>query len=567
MAQIGMLLNNRYEILTEIGRGGMSAVYLARDRNLNKQWAVKEVEKQTGNRNNQIVVQSLLAEAGMMKQLNHPLIPRIVDIFEDSSTIYIVMDYMEGISLDRYLREHGPLPQEAVVHIGIQLCEALSYLHTRRPPIIYRDMKPANIMLNDPERMSVQLFDFGIAREYKEGRTGDTVLLGTPGFAAPEQCRVGKQTDARTDIFGLGVTLYNLVTGHSPAEDFKLYPIRHWNTKLSDGLEQVILKCTKAEPEERYQSCEELKHDLTHYKDLEWRVRRTLKKKLAMFLVPAALSLVCLAGGFGLQAFYARQSVKNYEDTITMAAREPDHDQRQAYYLEAIGYDGADIRAYEGLIELYKQDSSFTTDERSVLQQQLQQNLDAIELRSVEDYVQLNYDIGTLYWFYYDYGNTADNQTTRMVSALPWFTTVQDTCAEQQYDFDRLEMTDLFCRIGSFYRDYAANIREAADMGTYLSFWNTLEEFRLYLRDHDEQELMEWESYKVIVYAMENLMPKFKSDGVTRGQIEVMIEAVRADTAELVATTDVTTEIREYIGQRLAEDGGVVRSLNANYGA
>lgn len=566
MAAIGMLLDNKYEILAEIGRGGMSVVYLARDRRLNKQWAVKEVMKQSGSRNNQIVVQSLLAEAEMMKQLSHPLIPRIVDIIENDTTIYIVMDYMEGVSLDRYLDENGPLSQEAVVHIGIQLCGALGYLHSRKPPIIYRDMKPANVMLKDPEKMDVQLFDFGIAREYKEGRTGDTVLLGTPGFAAPEQCRPGQQTDARTDIYSLGVTMYNLVTGHSPAKDYKLYPIRHWNPKLSDGLEQIILKCTRAEPRDRYQTCEELMRDLQRYKTLDAAYRRGLKRRLRTFLIPAVLALVCLAGGFGFRAMYAWKSVKNFENAIMMAARESDFSRRQGYYLEAIGYDAADIQGYEGLIDLYKQDSNFTTDERSVLQQQVQQNLGAIEGRSLEDYVQLTYDIGTLYWFYYDYGDTSDNQTTRMVSALPWFTTVQEVCAANHYEFDKLEMTDLFCRIGSFYRDYAANIREAADMGTYLSFWNTLEEFQVYLREHSEQELMEWESYKVIVYALENLMPKFKSDGVTRGQIETMIAAVREDTALLPATTDVTVGIKNYIDQRLAADGGVARTLVANYG-
>lgn len=566
MTAIGMILDNKYEILTEIGRGGMSVVYLARDRRLNKQWAVKEVRKMSGSLNNQVVVQSLLAEAELMKQLDNPYIPRIVDIIENETTIYIVMDYMEGMSLDKYLKEHGPLDQDAVVHIGIQLCDALDYLHSRKPPIIYRDMKPANVMLKDPETMSVQLFDFGIAREYKEGRTGDTVLLGTPGFAAPEQCRQGNQTDARTDIYGLGVTLYDLVTGHSPAVDFKLYPIRHWNSRLSDGLEHIIMKCTREEPADRYQDCKELMRDLKRYKTLDAQYRKGLKRKLRAFLVTAILSLVCLAGGFGMRAIYGWESVKNLESAITMAERESDYSQREEYYLEAIGYDPADIRGYEGLIELYKQDSSFTTDERSVLQQQLQQNLEAIEARSLEDYVQLTYDIGTLYWFYYDYGDTSDNQTTRMVSALPWFTTVKEVCAQYQYDFENLEMTDLFCRIGSFYRDYAANIREAADMGTYLAFWNTLEEFQVYLREHSEQELMEWESYKVIVYALENLMPKFKSDGVTREQITAMIAAVQEDTASLPATTDVTVNIKNYVDERLAPDGGIARTLIANYG-
>ena len=177
MAEIGTVIEGKYEILREIGKGGMSVVYLAMDTHLNKQWAVKEIRKRGSGKNDEIVVNSLLAEANLMKRLDHPALPRIVDIIDNGVTIFVVMDYIEGESLDKILKEYGPQPEEKVIVWAKQLCDALSYLHSQKPPIIYRDMKPANVMLK-PEG-TIKIIDFGIAREYKEHNLEDTVSLGT----------------------------------------------------------------------------------------------------------------------------------------------------------------------------------------------------------------------------------------------------------------------------------------------------------------------------------------------------------------------------------------------------
>ena len=147
MAEIGSVIDGKYEILREIGHGGMSVVYLAMDTHLNKQWAVKEIKKKGSGKNDEIIVNSLLAEANLMKRLDHAALPRIVDIIDNGVTIYVVMDYIEGESLDKILNEYGAQPEELVIGWAMQLCDALAYLHAQKPPIIYRDMKPANIML------------------------------------------------------------------------------------------------------------------------------------------------------------------------------------------------------------------------------------------------------------------------------------------------------------------------------------------------------------------------------------------------------------------------------------
>lgn len=587
MAEIGTILDNIYEINRVVGRGGMGAVYMATDTRLNRQWAVKEVIKTPGDCMSEFCARGLRVEAELMKRFSHPRIPRIVSILEDDSELFVIMDFLQGQSLDIILEERGALPAAIVAQIGIQMCEALSYLHDKQN-VIYRDMKPANVMLTNPDELpedfrqfnrlapedqkeqaknlSAMLFDFGIASEYKEGERASGL---TPGYAPPEAFQRGAHTDHRWDIYSLGATMYHLVTGHNPQAENRLYPITHWNdelgTRLSTGLERIILKCTSEKPEDRYRSCDELKHDLEHYTDFDDEIIRKLHRTFRLFTAPAILAVICLIGGIVGRVLYTHESSTSFDSVLAMAERESDHDTSQSYYVEAINYAPYDIRAYEGLIALYKQDAVFDNEERAVLQRELQPNLDGIKQRSATDYVQLCYDVGSLYWFYYDYGDTADNQTTRMTNALPWFTSVQTTCEEAAYNFDRLNATNIFCDIAAFYRDYANNVREAADAGTYSGFWQTLIELREYLEEGNDQELMQWESYKVIVYALENLMPKFRNDGITIEQMQSMIKAVRTDVGTLSATTDATMEIRDYTTERIAEGGPIDRSVSANY--
>lgn len=314
MSKLGDVIDGKYEILKEVGRGGMSIVYLAMDNRLNKQWAVKEIKKKGSNSANQIVVQSLLAEANLMKRLDHPHLPRIVDIIDDGNTIYIVMDYIEGEPLDKLLKAKGAQEQDAVIEWGKQLAEVLDYLHTREPAIIYRDMKPANVMLR-PDG-TVKLIDFGIAREYKERNSADTVSLGTKGYAAPEQFGGMGQTDARTDVYCLGVTLYHLVTGKNPTEPpYEILPIRSIDPKLSSGLEAIIAKCTQLNPDDRFQSCAEVLYALNHLNEFDGVYRKKQKRKLNGFIAALASSLVLALAGVGCFLGYRAtlsQTVSSY---------------------------------------------------------------------------------------------------------------------------------------------------------------------------------------------------------------------------------------------------------------
>lgn len=306
MLTIGMVIEDRYKILSEIGRGGTSCVYLAENIRLHNLWAIKEVyiNRLTGDGAQSNI---LVAESSILTKLRHPGLPSIVDIIRTSESLLIVMEYIEGISLNNVLEQRHVCSQDDVVKWGCQLCDVLSYLHSQNPPIVYRDMKPANVMLK-PDG-NIVLIDFGMAREFKRHTTHDTTNLGTHGYAAPEQYRNDRQSDARTDIYSLGVTLYHLVTGHDPClPPYGIQPIRDIHPELSTRLDQIIRKCTELEPENRYADVKELGQALAMVSDGSKEtvfLDAPIKKKntglvVALIVVPLMLLLVVFSAVSGL---------------------------------------------------------------------------------------------------------------------------------------------------------------------------------------------------------------------------------------------------------------------------
>lgn len=530
MAIVGQVIDDKYEILKLIGKGGMSKVYLAMDKRLNKQWAVKEVQKNARDNNNEVVVQSAIEEAQMIKELDHPAIVRIVDIIENEEVIYIIEDYIEGETLGSIVEEHGAQPQKMVIDWAMQLCEALEYLHTRKPPIIYRDMKPANVMLK-PDG-NVKVIDFGIAREYKEHGLADTINLGTRGYAAPEQFGDKGQTDARTDVYCLGATIYHLVSGHNPAEPpYEMKPIRYWNPQLSAGLEVIIQKCTQFNPEDRYQSCAELLYALHHYEEYGAAYRAKQKRKLYYFGTAAGIALAgTLMGSVGM---YMRSYVNSadYRQNIEWATRAPSTEEKIAYYSDAIGIDAAEPEAYLGMIEAMEADGVFTSEEEKTLLAEI----DKYPLGDGLDtnYANLAYKIGSLYWFCYAYGAT-DSQleeystqvaVTRMKSAIPWFDYAMTYGGE---DYENYNSARVFRDVGQFNRDITLNIEKASDGGMYQSYWENLQELvDLTTSGQENNERVQLEVYRMTLYSIERYARKFKAEEVTREEMETLCETIQ----------------------------------------
>ena len=258
------MLANRYLIVQKVGQGGMGAVYQATDTRLgHKLVAVKEMSDAaiTDPLEKQQVRQAFEREAQMLAQLNHPNLPRVTDHFSETGKQYLVMDFIEGYTLEEILNQTpGFLNEKQVVDWGGQLCEVLEYLHHQQPPVIFRDLKPTNIMLDRDGK--VKLIDFGIARLFKPGKATDTASFGTAGYAPPEQYGRG-QTDARSDIYALGATLHHLLTRRDPAQTpFHFLPVRSLNSNISDPVDQAVLRAVEQDPNQRWQSARQMQRAL-----------------------------------------------------------------------------------------------------------------------------------------------------------------------------------------------------------------------------------------------------------------------------------------------------------------
>lgn len=541
MAVVGQIIDDKYEILKLIGKGGMSRVYLAMDKRLNKQWAIKEIEKNARDKNNEVVIQSAIAEANLIKQLDHPAIVRIVDIIDNGDVIYIIEDYIEGETLGTILENNGAQPQELVIEWAMQICEALEYLHTRKPPIIYRDMKPANVMLK-PDG-NIKVIDFGIAREYKNQSLADTVSLGTKGYAAPEQFGGKGQTDARTDVYCLGVTLYHLLTGQNPCEPpYEIYPIRYWNPQLSAGLEAIIQKCTQLNPDDRYQSCAELLYALRHYEEYGAAYRARQRNKLNMFIAAASASVFFLIVGIFSMIMRTQTNNADYAQVILQAEKAITIEDKLKYYADAVDIKSEDMEAYLGMVEAIKEDADFSTDEEQTFKQIINPHLSA--LREQDGYTELAFEIGKLYWYYYSYGETenSDNLLTRMTSAIPWFSdAIEDTAAEFY------SMTAVYHEIGTFHRDITMKIAEAEDDDeTYKTYWDNLEKFVDEIASSDDEaEIVKQELCELTISSIESYTRKFKRAGITQEEMNTLVDK----TGEVIASvdTEVSDEIKEAI--------------------
>jgi serine/threonine protein kinase len=288
------LFDERYRILSRIGEGGYGTVYKARDqRQHGKLVAIKEINMSALSAQEKIeVTDTFNREIMLLSSLEHKSLPRIHDQFTDPEHWYIVMDYIEGETLEEVQARtpEGRLPTQQVIKIGTALCDVLSYLHNQDPAIIYRDVKPGNIMLTPWGQ--IYLIDFGIARRYQTGKLRDTGPLGSPGYAAPEQ--YGRaQTTPQTDIYGLGATLRTLLTGREPLEIHTqgLPP----NIYIPWELQTLIMQMMDSDPDQRPESIADVKEALTPHL-LTWR---------SLAVAPSLSAWIMIQGGFIASPFMA----------------------------------------------------------------------------------------------------------------------------------------------------------------------------------------------------------------------------------------------------------------------
>jgi serine/threonine protein kinase len=255
----GALLQDRYRILGRVAQGGMGAVYEALDeQDGGLHVAVKEMaHTSVAPEDRTQALKDFMREATLLATLDHPNLPHFYGVFTEEGKYYLVMEFIEGHTLEQVVSGTTAfLPESRVLIWAAQLCDVLAYLHRQDPPIIYRDTKPGNIILLDSED-HVKLIDFGIARFHRQGRSTDTAAFGTAGYAPPEQYGNG-QTDQRSDVYALAATLHHLLSGHDPVQNpFHWRPIRSYNPHVSRQVDQAIMRALELKPELRFPGIDE----------------------------------------------------------------------------------------------------------------------------------------------------------------------------------------------------------------------------------------------------------------------------------------------------------------------
>jgi len=289
------VLNRRWQVVERLGQGGMGTVYLANDLNLpnlgdsKRSCVVKQLRDDFFRQEDrERAIQFFFREAQVLSALSHPNIVAILDFFQEEGKSYLIMEYVRGKNLHEMMMERGePFSNEEVIEWAIQVCEVLHYLHTHDPPVIYRDLKPSNIMID--ERNRVKLVDFGIARPFEESE--DNTHVVSQGYSPPEQ--YWGAADPRSDVYALGCTMYFLLTGKDSLALTVSNP-KKLNNDVLDALDRIVQRATQQDVWSRYQSALEMKEELIFLRSKIQPKPKGSKNKVWM-IAAAAISLIVVS--------------------------------------------------------------------------------------------------------------------------------------------------------------------------------------------------------------------------------------------------------------------------------
>lgn len=530
--KIGECLGERYIIKKCIGQGGMSSVYLASDIKLGKDWALKVVKKNGCEQGVAFEVEAS-AEARLLKKMDHPALPHIIDIIETDNQFIVVMDYIEGITLEQYLNQNKRVDEETAVSWAREICDVLDYLHKQTPPVIYRDMKPGNVMLTRDGKIKV--IDLGIAREYKKTVRQDTVCLGTRGYAAPEQYGGSGQSDERTDVYCLGVTLYHLVTGKDPSKPpYELLPIRKVDASLSSGLEMVIIKSTQSNPEDRYQTAYEFCNALNKYKTLGKNYYRKKKMLIRRFRVLLLLSFFMMMLG----KWAKDKSIYYYENEYNQVkhlAEISEGEEKIDCLMQAIKLRADEKENYCLLLDELVIDGEFDDAEQKLVGKVMlyskddMDGIDAIYSR-----------IGKLYWYF-----CKEDEMAGKLGAIPWFTKAVNAGATEGRE-------EVYLAMGSFYKNIALRIKEADDRGMYIEYIESLEKVAEEM-EIESSDYIKLEALGTGMNSVYQYLPGIKKDGVSGKRILHLVEKMGNGLKDIKANTNEDRQlIKDYL--RLTSD-------------
>ena len=441
---------DQYEILRELGRGGTSVVYLVKDKADGRNYALKVLRRDDNKPEAfeqeadqlRARTKNLRAEAEVLQALCtdeqgnvacHPGIPAYRECVCDEKGEFagFVMEYVEGRSLQKILEDGRAYTVREAVEAGLQLCGIMEQLHGQDPPMIFRDLKPANILVR-PDGQFV-LVDYGAVRKLRKSAGSDTMQLGTDGYAAPEQYGGWEQSDERTDIYGIGAVLHHMITGRPPL-DTGLRPLREilgaeGESRQLDEMAKILLRCCMTAPSMRYSSCKELEKALRSVIRL-WTRSRSRERGWKWFVLLVNTATVCLGLAIVLAASAAGAETAEYCALIETAANETTLEEKKEVYQRAAALRPEDPEAYICFLRDLVEDCVITEGEKRALDDVLfarvsagglwgtaagnaEGNLERMRKKRPGDYAALQMELGKVYFACYEGGREAAKQCFR----------------------------------------------------------------------------------------------------------------------------------------------------------
>ena len=540
----GDIVLNDYEILKVLHNGSMSNVYLVKDINLGTLWVLKEALKD-GSSAGKVRYDSIIREANIIKALNHDGVPRIVTMKEFEDRTLILMDFVEGYSLQQLIAQNGKLNTELTLNLMLQLAAVMSYLHKKK--LIYRDLKPDNVMV---EHGKVKLLDFGISEVVRPDNQVIKENLGTRGYAAPEQHKIGSRYDFRSDIYSFGATMFHVLTGVHPY-NFQTYVketskgkvrrpdrtiplnVRDLVPGISESLAEFILKCTKIDPEERFQSFEEVIYGLQNYTKIDSKQMKIYRDKIRTLIGLGVIGVVVVGSSLIPFSLEGRNIDKNFMQQISVA-RQTDNEED---WVKALNIKGNDIEALNGYLESTKTDGEFSPDEQKNLLKYVTPSLN--ELKQEKGYNELAYNIGQTYWFY------TDTPEDRLMS-LTWF---EDAV---KYKSENSDKANIMHSIGSFEKNISGAVRESKDAGLYEKYWANLMNVKQLTDKNNVGEILDLQLNYTIAKAIDQYVGGLKSDGVPKEQLVNEVHRLESFALSSSPSGDRSKQILKNLKQTLA---------------
>ena len=502
----GTIIGHTYRIVGKLGSGGGGTVYLAMHERTCHLWAVKEISKA----NPSVSKNEILC----LKHLSHPGLPKLLDVLEGEAGWFLVMEYIPGHTLEEIRATAGASGEKQVFGWMEQLCSVLTYLHERTPAIIYGDLKPSNIICREDGRLV--LIDFGAAR-MDDG--GWPLIAGTAGYAAPEQLQEDGEIDTRTDIYALGITMTQMLSGKN--EVFGIKP--------KGRLKGLLAQCLRVEKEARYASCRELEKDL----------KRVKKRRSLLILSTIAI----LLGILGLKTVISDFTARSRQETRYQNYLNSSNIQE---IKSAIILSPGREEAYQKLLKQILEDYQMDLQEEEVFRSILEKYEGELEIHAA-NYSWLCYQAGMAYWYHFE-------GSSRKKQAALWFEKIRAGDLEEKYEVQ----VRAFCTLNEIYELLEQKNMTGDRPVSYGKLWKVcmeLIEGEAVKKDNAVTSLQIWNEVAGIQYTY---MSDFKRSGVSYEEMKEMIGILRDGNAGIEGEdgNSVVPEYKEGLEDKivLAED-------------